>query len=228
MDRLPLDTPYRYARPPLPSFRRSAFNKKDLTNGLSIATSNLPDNPTASISSPSLGQSLESPTSIPFGYRSQPRSATNQSGALRTYSRRQTLHFVLPSFSHSPHSKRHHTRLRMARLLPNFLRGWSPLLRLASRSKRLRLKATNRRAPVMECPVCTEKRTLYKFPYRSITTACAHAPNICLECISAFVKAQMEMRMWDKLSCPLCPELLMYADLKTWATKEDFERYDTS
>ncbi|MCJ1370862.1 hypothetical protein MMC20_002075 [Loxospora ochrophaea] len=78
-----------------------------------------------------------------------------------------------------------------------------------------------------ECAVCTESIHVSQFPEAGVTESCTHAPSTCLECIRHHIESQLETRMWNQLSCPECPALLGYADVRKYASKPTFERYDS-
>ena len=135
-------------------------------------------------------------------------------------------HYTSPTSQQPPNPTKRHISLYPSRLLPRLTRRRSSLGTSSSESRRrkLRLRPTNPRVPGLQCPICTEQESLFNFPQRRITSTCTHRPNICLQCVSQSVKVQMETKMWDQLACPLCPELLTFADMQAWASSDDFER----
>ncbi|KAK6599507.1 hypothetical protein H4I95_08382 [Botrytis cinerea] len=76
-----------------------------------------------------------------------------------------------------------------------------------------------------ECSICAEELALANFPNR-ITTGCVHDSSCCLTCLSQSIGAQIETVQWDQISCPECPELLSFENVKTFASEGDFDRYD--
>lgn len=76
-----------------------------------------------------------------------------------------------------------------------------------------------------ECSICAEELALVNFPNR-ITTGCAHDSSCCLTCLSQSIGVQIETIQWDQISCPECPELLSFENVKTFASEGDFDRYD--
>jgi len=78
-----------------------------------------------------------------------------------------------------------------------------------------------------ECPVCAETYPLSQFPAtRKITDRCDHTTKACLACINYSIDITVQRGALHELACPLCPAKLGYGDVKEYATKEVFERYD--
>ena len=134
--------------------------------------------------------------------------------------------YTLPTSQQPPNPSERHGSLYSSRLLVRLTRRRSSIGTSSPerRPRKLRLRPTNPRAPSAQCPICTEQESLFNFPQRRITSTCTHRPNICLQCVSKSVQVQMEVKMWDQLVCPLCPELLTYSDMKAWANSDDFRR----
>ncbi|KAH0559686.1 hypothetical protein GP486_003797 [Trichoglossum hirsutum] len=78
-----------------------------------------------------------------------------------------------------------------------------------------------------ECVVCTETLKGTDFPQTRITGTCTHEPATCLGCIAEHIRVQLDSRTWGQLSCPECPEPMVYVDVRRYATEETFQRYDT-
>jgi hypothetical protein len=78
-----------------------------------------------------------------------------------------------------------------------------------------------------DCVVCVETLKRRDFPKSRITGICNHEPTACKPCIAQHISVQLETRTWDRLSCPECPALMAYADVRKFATAETFQRYDT-
>ncbi|ATZ53317.1 hypothetical protein BCIN_09g01870 [Botrytis cinerea B05.10] len=76
-----------------------------------------------------------------------------------------------------------------------------------------------------ECSICAEERAFADFPDR-ITAGCLHDSSCCNTCLSQSIGAQIESIQWDQISCPECPELLSFDNVKSFASEADFARYD--
>lgn len=81
-------------------------------------------------------------------------------------------------------------------------------------------------AKEQECVICAETLRVSQYPETGVTDKCTHESNTCLECISHHIHSQLDSRMWDQLSCPECPALLGYADVRKFATEATFQKYD--
>ncbi|TGO23807.1 hypothetical protein BPAE_0121g00240 [Botrytis paeoniae] len=76
-----------------------------------------------------------------------------------------------------------------------------------------------------ECSICAEELAVAAFPNR-ITAGCAHDSSCCLTCLSQSIGVQVESIEWDQITCPECPELLAFDNVKSFASEADFARYD--
>jgi hypothetical protein len=76
------------------------------------------------------------------------------------------------------------------------------------------------------CQVCEEDINRDDNPILRITGTCQHEPTICRECMSYSIRSQLEDKAWNRLACPLCPEMLSFEDVKNLATPEIFERLE--
>ncbi|KAF2455903.1 hypothetical protein BDY21DRAFT_288967 [Lineolata rhizophorae] len=75
------------------------------------------------------------------------------------------------------------------------------------------------------CAVCTDDRGRSAFPSR-ITVKCKHKSNTCRACLSQWLSSELELKGWDRLTCPDCGESLDYNSVKKHAFQETFQRYD--
>ncbi|KAI1136910.1 hypothetical protein F5Y05DRAFT_90380 [Hypoxylon sp. FL0543] len=79
-----------------------------------------------------------------------------------------------------------------------------------------------------ECIVCSDEKRVSEMPNkRRITASCEHDSNMCKECVGNWIASSMDSVAWDRLKCPECPQLLKYENVRAFATREVFERYDT-
>ncbi|KAK5658795.1 hypothetical protein OQA88_1607 [Cercophora sp. LCS_1] len=81
-------------------------------------------------------------------------------------------------------------------------------------------------APTETCAICLDEKRITDMPIR-ITKGCKHKPALCKDCLKQWLQSSMERASWDRLKCPDCPELLKYSDVKRYAAKDTFDRYDT-
>ncbi|KAI2463251.1 hypothetical protein F4781DRAFT_426507 [Annulohypoxylon bovei var. microspora] len=77
------------------------------------------------------------------------------------------------------------------------------------------------------CIVCSDDKRVSEMPNkRRITVSCEHDSTICKECVGSWIASSMDSVTWDRLKCPECPQLLKYENVRAFATREIFERYD--
>ncbi|KAK3626169.1 hypothetical protein LTR56_019957 [Elasticomyces elasticus] len=105
------------------------------------------------------------------------------------------------------------------------------------RSSRLAAETTNNRIakpkpaakakPVkFTCTTCDRTLAGSSFPKYLATDNCKHLINTCKQCSQAWVAAQMESTIYDKVSCPECPEVLNNEGVKILASKEVYAKFD--
>ena len=66
------------------------------------------------------------------------------------------------------------------------------------------------------------------FPPASAFPSCDHPLRVCLPCFRHHIEVQMETVGPEHLSCPECPNPLQHDQIRHLASKEVFERYETS
>ena len=76
-----------------------------------------------------------------------------------------------------------------------------------------------------ECSICLDSFGLERFPKRSITSTCNHAPDVCLSCLAQSIAAQFSNKVWDQIDCPTCSQRLQHADIKMFASSVVFGKY---
>jgi hypothetical protein len=76
------------------------------------------------------------------------------------------------------------------------------------------------------CLVCGDDKRVSEMP-RRITKSCDHEPNTCKDCIGQWITSSMDTLAWDRLKCPECPELLRFADVRSFASRQIFARFVT-
>jgi len=75
------------------------------------------------------------------------------------------------------------------------------------------------------CAVCTDNKKPTDFPTR-ITSGCKHKGTTCRDCLGQWIRSSLDTLTWDRLQCPECREPLKFDDVKRYASKPDFDRYD--
>ncbi|CAG8452832.1 21039_t:CDS:2 [Cetraspora pellucida] len=77
-----------------------------------------------------------------------------------------------------------------------------------------------------ECNICfeTENRD-----FRKITSKCTHQAIVCKECVNKHVQKQLDEKQELLIPCPTkgCKKIMERYDIKSIATEELFERYDS-
>ncbi|KAI1505249.1 hypothetical protein F5X99DRAFT_275730 [Biscogniauxia marginata] len=79
----------------------------------------------------------------------------------------------------------------------------------------------------VRCTVCDDDKMVSEMPRRRrITKDCKHEATVCKECVEQWITSSLEPITWDRLKCPECPQLLKFGDVRAFASKDTFERYD--
>ncbi|KAI0376275.1 hypothetical protein F5Y04DRAFT_286092 [Hypomontagnella monticulosa] len=77
------------------------------------------------------------------------------------------------------------------------------------------------------CIVCSDEKRVSEMPNRRrITSACEHDSSVCKDCVGQWIASSMERVAWDRLKCPECPQLLKFENVRAFAAKDVFNRYD--
>ncbi|KAI9374733.1 hypothetical protein BJX61DRAFT_264988 [Aspergillus egyptiacus] len=82
------------------------------------------------------------------------------------------------------------------------------------------------RSAAEACIICLESFSNSVKAPEFVSAACRHAPRVCLGCLAKSIKHDLETRFWDEIKCPECQALLIHEDIKRFADKETFARYD--
>ncbi|KAK1755320.1 hypothetical protein QBC47DRAFT_361334 [Echria macrotheca] len=80
--------------------------------------------------------------------------------------------------------------------------------------------------PTESCAVCMEDKKITELPIR-ITSDCQHPSVPCKDCLKQWLQSSLERATWDRIKCPDCPAILGYADMRRYASRETFSRFDT-
>lgn len=77
-----------------------------------------------------------------------------------------------------------------------------------------------------ECVVCTDSRSLFRFPSYPPTAQCSHNADVCRRCLRTWIRTTFASKIWDEISCPTCSERLDYEDVREFAPSDIFRKYD--
>jgi hypothetical protein len=75
------------------------------------------------------------------------------------------------------------------------------------------------------CVSCWEVIAASDFVEGKITEDCEHEANMCRDCLSSAVAAQLDDRPWNQLKCPLCPAELDTPTVERFGTASFVARY---
>jgi hypothetical protein len=92
----------------------------------------------------------------------------------------------------------------------------------AAIARQLQKEAASR---TRDCAVCSDATLIIDLPALS---SCAHDADVCVDCYTAWLGSQLEENGWQEVRCPgqSCKVNLTYEEIKAYASKEVFERYD--
>ncbi|KAI1651504.1 uncharacterized protein F4817DRAFT_324761 [Daldinia loculata] len=77
------------------------------------------------------------------------------------------------------------------------------------------------------CIVCGDEKRVSEMPNRKrITAACEHDATTCKACVGLWIASSLERITWDRLKCPECPKLLKFENVRAFASREIFDKYD--
>lgn len=76
-----------------------------------------------------------------------------------------------------------------------------------------------------DCAVCGDATLVIELPSLS---SCAHDAEICADCYATWLGSQLAENGWQEVKCPgqSCKVNLTYEEIKSYASKEVFERFD--
>lgn len=77
---------------------------------------------------------------------------------------------------------------------------------------------------ISECSVCFETYPRGRFPRHRITAECNHEPTVCCDCLTLSIDTQIGSKVWDKISCPLCPMKIPFETVKAYSSAQHFEK----
>ncbi|KAF2632608.1 hypothetical protein BU25DRAFT_319705, partial [Macroventuria anomochaeta] len=76
-----------------------------------------------------------------------------------------------------------------------------------------------------ECVICTDNRSLSRFPSDPPTAHCAHNADVCRRCLRTWISTTFASKVWDEINCPICSERLNYEDVREFAPSKVFRKY---
>ena len=76
-----------------------------------------------------------------------------------------------------------------------------------------------------ECSICTDTRSLHRFPDRPPTERCSHDSDACRRCLRTWIHSEFTSKIWNEINCPICAARMQYGDIREFAPKEVFRRY---
>lgn len=81
----------------------------------------------------------------------------------------------------------------------------------------------------VECVACLETLQWTFFPDQNITSSCNHTTpdQICKGCLAHHLRLQLESNGLNRLTCPLCNNVLSYNEIQRWASPDVFSRIDS-
>jgi len=77
-----------------------------------------------------------------------------------------------------------------------------------------------------DCTVCTNTLSLHHFPDRPPTKNCKHDVDVCRKCLRTWIASESSAKLWNDITCPVCKTQLRTADIRDFAPKDIFKRYD--
>ncbi|KAF8864518.1 hypothetical protein BDZ45DRAFT_14305 [Acephala macrosclerotiorum] len=78
---------------------------------------------------------------------------------------------------------------------------------------------------VRTCQVCLEDLAIDEFPLRTITAACEHEAEVCLDHLRDYILVQLVEHPANELTCPSCHERLLKDDVQLLGDQELFDAY---
>jgi hypothetical protein len=76
-----------------------------------------------------------------------------------------------------------------------------------------------------ECVICTDSRSLSRFPSDPPTAQCNHDADVCRRCLRTWINTTFASKIWNEINCPICSVRLAYEDVREFAPTEVFRTY---
>jgi hypothetical protein len=76
----------------------------------------------------------------------------------------------------------------------------------------------------VECSSCmiVEPRGRYD---AAVMSTCEHERTTCARCVNQWIRAQLDLTTWDRISCPECNQYLQQSDILKFAVKPVYSRW---
>jgi hypothetical protein len=75
-----------------------------------------------------------------------------------------------------------------------------------------------------ECIICTDTRSLGRFPDRRPTEECTHGVSVCRRCLRKWIQSEFSTKTWNEINCPVCTARMQYHDIQAFAPHQVFHR----
>lgn len=82
----------------------------------------------------------------------------------------------------------------------------------------------SQRKETKECILCTDTRSLHRFPNRPPTTQCTHEVDTCRRCLRKWIQSEFTTKIWNEINCPICSKRLQHSDMREFAPSDVFRR----
>lgn len=76
-----------------------------------------------------------------------------------------------------------------------------------------------------ECSICIDTLDEDNLPPRNVTGVCEHKSDVCLKCLSEYIRVKINEETPDNIECPKCDQYISFASIKNFAHAATFERY---
>ena len=87
------------------------------------------------------------------------------------------------------------------------------------RRPRLSVPSTN-----STCGVCWDRVAVNDLVQGKVMPGCQHETNVCRSCLAQSITAQLESKLWNQLTCPLCTVRIDGTVVEKFATSDTISR----
>ena len=101
-----------------------------------------------------------------------------------------------PNISNTNRRERHQARVRQAK---DETKAQSKTDKQSSSLSNRRVHRHTRPKQTKECIVCTDTRSLHRFPTRPPTTQCTHEANVCRRCLRKWIQSESGTKIWNEV-----------------------------
>ena len=74
------------------------------------------------------------------------------------------------------------------------------------------------------CGVCWDQVAVNDFVQGKVMPGCQHETNVCRSCLAQSITAQLESKLWNQLTCPLCTVRIDGNVIEKFATSQTISR----